>query len=404
MSRISEPIADVVNALPGQSAAPAYVPSSAASMTATGQGPVGWRAPFVLWLALALMATRPLPMSAQADLGIGSELECPECRIGTELVTTLGDASGPGLLGPVVTIARLADGRYALSHAWFDWGFVVFDHAGNYLQRVGRRGQGPGEYQYVRWIRSKGDKLHVVDPILRRHTVLSADFELVRTNQLSGEMLGAVLPLTDSSLVVNAMIRTRDHMGYALHTTAPGPLVNASFDLEPGGMDLRSSPEPYLRVLSEARSGDSFWSVHRTRYRVEQWAPNGTLMRRFARESPWFLPNRGRADPRARPPPVVLDTWMDPQDRLWVLIRASKDTWQGLVGRAPPNDPDFENRNIESLYDTIIEVLDVRSGSLLLSATVDTAIYQFLGDGLAVSSDNDRDAPRVLVWQLSIHN
>lgn len=47
----------------------------------------------------------------------------------------------------------------------------VYDPAGKYLRRVGRRGQGPGEYERVGTMGYLGDTLWITDPQLRRITL-----------------------------------------------------------------------------------------------------------------------------------------------------------------------------------------------------------------------------------------
>ena len=57
----------------------------------------------------------------------------------------------------------------------------IYDAAGNLERVVGRRGRGPGEFQFLGHLGLLGDTVWVVDPSLRRITLLNRDGDLIET-------------------------------------------------------------------------------------------------------------------------------------------------------------------------------------------------------------------------------
>jgi hypothetical protein len=87
-----------------------------------------------------------------------------------------------GSLGFLYTQAatRLPDGRIAVADA-HDASVRLFDASGHHLRTIGRRGEGPGEFQAPTWIqRCATDSLYVWDAFQGRVTVLDDDGEYVR--------------------------------------------------------------------------------------------------------------------------------------------------------------------------------------------------------------------------------
>lgn len=92
----------------------------------------------------------------------------------SETPTVMIRGSGPDgsvRFANAVHAAVLADGAIAVVDLT-DHGVVVFDALGRLQRRIGRVGQGPGEYQYPSWAAACGtDSLFVWDAVLRRIAV-----------------------------------------------------------------------------------------------------------------------------------------------------------------------------------------------------------------------------------------
>jgi hypothetical protein len=91
------------------------------------------------------------------------------------------DGEAPYLLDRVRQALRLRDGRIAvLSYGLNE--IRIFDPAGRYLQTIGRRGEGPGEFRGLWWMAElPGDSILAADIGLNRLTVFGQDGSYVRS-------------------------------------------------------------------------------------------------------------------------------------------------------------------------------------------------------------------------------
>ncbi len=348
---------------------------------------------------LVMLATAP-PAVSQAPVVL-SGVECPSCEVRLSHLVTVGAFDGPVETGQVISVSLLEDGRYALSSQGSENLISVFAADGRFLMRTGGR----GVFGYVRFLRTHGNSLHVIDPMMRRHTVLSPEFTVVRTARLSVEPLGDVLPVSDSSLVMSGFVRAAEGPAHLLHVVGPAGGIQQAMAEEPEGVRMDRSPEVYMRALAPGRGSELFWAAHRTRYRVEEWGVDGVLRRVLVREVPWFPDHRGADDrgPDEQPLPRIVDVQVDSDDRMWVLIRHGSEEWDELMGSRPQEDREFVMSNLDRLYTTVIEVIDLRSHAVLASSTVDAFLFSFVGDGrVASASSSDGVATTVNIWDLSI--
>lgn len=90
-----------------------------------------------------------------------------------------GDTARGYVFGRVAAAVRTADG-YAVAGA-DDPGIALFDHRGQFLRHVGRRGKGPGEFTDLSWVgQCASDSLFVWDRQEYRISVFSGNGAFVR--------------------------------------------------------------------------------------------------------------------------------------------------------------------------------------------------------------------------------
>jgi len=101
------------------------------------------------------------------------------------------EPSESAFTGQVTDVRRLSDGSIAV----VDFGAIavrVFDDEGRFLHRVGRAGEGPGEFRAVAWAREcKGGRLFAPDYVTSVVKVFDGDGEFrreARTESSSLEM------------------------------------------------------------------------------------------------------------------------------------------------------------------------------------------------------------------------
>ena len=102
-------------------------------------------------ISAVLACYAPAPtLSAQEPVRLSGEVTCPQCVITLDTVLTLGGLDGPGL--HVITdqsrVAVDPGGRILVTNLK-EAEISVFDPAGTFLQTVGGRGEGPGEYSFI---------------------------------------------------------------------------------------------------------------------------------------------------------------------------------------------------------------------------------------------------------------
>jgi hypothetical protein len=85
---------------------------------------------------------------------------------------------GHTALTPVGAVLLDRRGRLYVQQAQ-DPGFRVFGSRGEFLQTIGRRGDGPGEFRSMNAVGWQGDALYVIDNTLSRVTLFSQDGEVL---------------------------------------------------------------------------------------------------------------------------------------------------------------------------------------------------------------------------------
>lgn len=89
------------------------------------------------------------------------------------------EGSGPAELAGVRGVIRFADGALAIANATTR-DVRVFDASGRHVRTIGRRGQGPGEFETIRQIQRSGDTLVVIEGFGRLQ-MFTRDGTLVRS-------------------------------------------------------------------------------------------------------------------------------------------------------------------------------------------------------------------------------
>ncbi|WP_420441649.1 hypothetical protein [Candidatus Palauibacter sp.] len=332
-------------------------------------------------LVLPLLASIP-GVAAQEETVIPDD-PTPPCTIefipaGPELSGGVAGVLADAWPSLVAEIELLPDGRITMAESFSDR-FFVASPDGSGGRWVGRAGEGPGEYSFVRWAKPAGERLHVFDPMLMRRTVLdAATLDVVRTNRLEPiHFRGDAVVLDDSSYVINGAMYTEERAGYVLHLFDGAGEVVRSFDEIPIVMPGEEPIRGGWRILEPARAGGA-WSAWRSEYRIDLWNPaSGVLRRSLVRNAPWFLPHNdwgGEWHPERPDNPVIADIMEDSEDRLWVVVLVASDRWSECWVREPPSAhpeaPEYTPRAGCPRFERRIEVLDPEAGRVLAAKTL----------------------------------
>lgn len=351
-------------------------------------------------VAAALLAAAPVGY-AQTVIS-SSEGFCAGCAIEAQVIWRLSGRDEQ-MVGPFAVMARDSRGRWLLSTNERATSITVFDSAGTRLSSFSRPGQGPGEFASVDFlIVSRGDTVHLFDNALRRRSVFSPSYEFVRATPYPGVVRGAV-ELPNGWLIVNADFPTPQRVGYPLHRLHPTGAIGPSFGI--GVPGYRVDAAHLIRRFLTATHDNHVWTIPSQRYELELWAPDRRL-REAHRKVEWFPPVQGVSPPGLMQPPTpsVQGTWFDKDERLWVMLRVPDARWSPQPGARSSHIGRSTKPVIywDREYDTIIELIDTRTGRLLASRRFDEAMSQLLPGGRVQRYVEDADGePSVEIWQLA---
>jgi hypothetical protein len=304
---------------------------------------------------------------------------CSTCQLTLERVVSLGSLSDPtSIMRTVGGIQHDSKGRYLATGTPQNSDVLVYDSTGRYVDTWGRNGDGPGEFRAVRDLMLlPGDSLLVHDRSLQRLTVLDTDGKYVWSSSHPALQLREVAPFSDSLWVAAGSASSPDRIGYALHFIRPDGTVTASF----GGPYTIVSSRPSLGKRIIVHKDQRLWAVRLDRYEVEEWRLEARpeMIRLLDREIEWF-PDRDvegvttGTEPRN---PWIRDLYVDDNDLLWVIASVQDLDFPGSYTGGGVADK-------EGTYDSMIEVIDLRTNEVLVSQRFREFLRRFTSDGLIV--------------------
>jgi hypothetical protein len=318
----------------------------------------------------------------------------PEFRF----VTRLGAFDGPGILEETpLDIVLDSAGRIIVTVATSTTP-AVFDTTGTYLVRLGRVGEGPGEFQWPTEIEVGQDgSVHVLDPGLARVNVFDSSLEFSESYAWRTRS-GYWLRLKDGRFVVNPPNPTRDPKE-TLSIVDRGLTLQRFGQLEEAG----------ARRLASSRDG-GFWAAHHRRYQLDRWSENGSLLDSILPVDDWFARSEGinLGNPSRPPAPRIRDVREDSDGRLWVLLWRPREDWQEAWRNSRISEGQTEARASQipsygELYVSQIDVYDPAEGELVSSLRWEETVYRFAGDGLLANlHQDDLGAEYIDLWRVSL--
>lgn len=370
--------------------------------------------------ALAVLAAHTFlaaPGAGRAqEITILVEDLCETCSIEITPDVVLG-TDGESVTEYARDLHRLADGRFVMTFQIHSGGeFTVFAADGSSFRRIGRRGEGPGEYQRVYRVRDHGSRFHVFD-MFRRMTVLDADFTVVRTARVPClECTGRDMEiLPDGSAVLNSLearkgepyttarewfaIQVVGQDGEFLQQLDPVPVVGPAHPVE-----------EFRRHLEVAPDG-SVLSAHVERYRIDRWDPEtGELLSAHARDAAWFPapdPDRMRRPPDDPPRSVVRGMEPDAEGRLWLSFFRPAADWRDRLERPgrsrSPEGGGGGWRYGPGSWESVLEVLDLDSGRVLFSGVMEVPGSPYLiAPGWLAAYDEEAIVPVYRMYRVQL--
>ena len=328
---------------------------------------------------------------------------CGSC-ITVERVVALGDTTdtaGPGYINWSRYATVDDSGNYWVGQQ--QEGVVkVWDAEGRFLRQIGRRGDGPMEFQRPAPVRTDSEgRVHVFDLDIGRETVVNADFSYHSDRSIYPGYAHLAVPLgEDGRYLLNMGTPRAGLVGTPLHIVGVSGVLH-SFD-RMAGLDATGNAHRVLAVGQRQR----IYSARPDEYLIQIWSESGRrilglrgprLNEREPSREPWSPDNPPRQQMYAMQ--------VDDQQRLWVVSSARKDDWQdhmelrrmpnGRVAYGPIDD------DMKAIFEMRIDLIDLNTGSLIATARHDSLLEAFVGDGLVIETvENERAYPQMVVWRL----
>jgi hypothetical protein len=203
-------------------------------------------------------------------------------------IVEIGDRDGQGYIGRPVTLTQDSQGRIWVVSEESDHRISVFDRSGRFEREVGRRGEGPEEFQNITAVVAvPGDTIVAFDNRNRRRVAITADGVVVRAEPVDISVYSAQV-----------------------------------------GAD----------VASWAGDG-SVWLTPAFEYRLERWSATGEPLERWSREAEWMPPGQPwrAATPEVPPTPTIRILTVDDAGRIWTGITVGEPDWARALGEPRGN-------------------------------------------------------------------
>jgi hypothetical protein len=324
-----------------------------------------------------------------------------EC-IRLEMQIIFGDTAGPGYVVHSTYAVRDSLGRYWVGQ--YKDMMKVFDAAGRYVATVGRRGEGPGEYDTPMPIYTDTfGRVHVVDAGLPRETVVSPQFQVHTTNRLP-VIPWSIAPLGEQGVfVANVPIQSVQSLGHPLHLIHGAELVR-SFGAPQTGI---TDPFNVRRVITTDHA-NRIYSARGDAFKVEVWTEKGERITAF--EGPPLRINDPKSEPNVlyTPATTISTLHVDRSERLWLLIAEPRDDWRNHMDIVPLRDGRMrlqpKNDDSSSIYSTRIVVVDLATSTIITDTRRAERFVAFLGDrSLLELRQLENGIPQMAVWNVQFN-
>ena len=311
---------------------------------------------------------------SQEVISIPHRPSCGGCAIQVTRVASVGspaDAESPDIR----TLQRDSRGRlFAIAESRFS--VLVYDSLGKYQASFGGRGQGPGEFSRLLTdlLVTRGDSIWVVDD-RGRMSFFTPSFRFVRHAKSSISNVGKNAILVDGRIITSVDLRSPSRIGYPFHVMEKDSLVRSMGTEQ--SVVARSAPLKLPSGIVADMSQAALWFSSDSSYTFGSLDVNTGRQSTFVVvDAPWWFTaplfqlsaaeKQAATDAiRARrplPPPRTQPL----RSSGITIVRADTSGLIWVRGGGPnPSDPSDGRKAL-----SLVEVIDTRSGHVLVSQTV----------------------------------
>lgn len=349
--------------------------------------------------------------------GDGEVAMCKACTIELTEIAILGNSEGPGSfeLPPNGRAWDIdSDQRF-----WIGNGtqLLIFDRRGQFVQQVGRAGEGPGEFRGIsRVLCVPGDSVLVLDVRLGRASVFDSSGRYIRNIRMMdrAQAFDIAVLRWPTDIIMNAVVLEETSVGWPLHVldfSGPETTLKRSFGDNDGryvfGQELK------LQRMIGLGGKTDFWTAPLYTLALKHWSVDGQeLSHSFSLQPDWLsqeaepLPLGTPSTPPAR---LIRALWVDPERDLvwtvaWIPRRDWAEAWKTIKplpgqGEVRPSDLPAP----EELWETRIDVFNPRAPRSITNATMPILFERLSSAGFAAIPAEARDGtPRLRMIRLEM--
>lgn len=333
---------------------------------------------------------------------IPTKRTCADC-IHVSIERSIAIDTGAGVIDESPFVVRDRRGQIWVGSGA---GLKVYGPDGSFVKHLGRPGRGPFEFQAAGpvFVDPTGN-IHVLDQLAFRETIAADTGQFLSMRDLPVGPTYDAASLGDSvRIIVNATFLDPERIGQPLHLVHNG-IVHQSFG-SPNDTAYMATTQHLLRKVAVAPSG-YIAAAHQNQYLLELFTKNGERLLRFERRGVWPAP------PGGIPTDLTLngelwgfiqDILVDEADRVWILSWEPRADWRENVREvvAPNGQRLVVQKEFSTpLHRSRIEVVDLRSGTLLGTQSYEETLWGFLNaDAIYGYRYDERGEPQLATYRV----
>jgi hypothetical protein len=336
---------------------------------------------------------------------------CATCTLELVPVARLGRESDSVTISfSSQTVARDSQGRFYAAVSDGDR-IGVYGPDGRLVTVIGRKGQGPGEFQNIDDVHvGPGDTLYVLEA--DRLSVFAPLGRFLRTVKLP--LVGSRVARVPDGLLIQPALDDDDVARMPLRVLSLDGTQIRGFgaDSSPPAGAQPAAPAPNMMppifTATLGVRGD-VWITRQTRFIVHQWQVLGREDLMIVRQAPWF-PNRDRTemtDPMHKTEPKILFVQQDSASRLLVGIMAASPSWRPVTMPAVETSMTSPAmlqlmEDMTKMHETILELIDPVARRVIARSHVAPLIVGSLGTDLVYSVGVGNADFHLDIWRVQL--
>ena len=329
---------------------------------------------------------------------------CADCELQLTEVVRFGEADGHGVIdGIAPRVSWNEKPGYVVVGSTF---LQLFDDDGRFVRRIGREGDGPGEFGRVIDAHVVDGRLVALDQARRAWSIFNLAGEFIEARPY-GYRAGPFTPVGGSHVVVVAMDPSPEAAGLPFHLAHIDSGVPSRHFGSGQGRDRNRENGPYSDNLTgsvASRPGTVWWGSAGSP-RVEEWSTKDELLRVVDGELPWFPEVTESIDPTTDPPSTLLmSIALDGREYLWMTVRTADPGWREVELERTPEGYRVPPERRGDYMDTRLDIFDLEERRHLGRYVWDSPYARLIDLGgepaVSIVEYDEEMVPQVVVYRV----